>query len=1584
MSKNFYILLLLIEYIKNYKSIITEFYNNSDNTNLINVIEINEAFNDNYAGIELNLTTLDLIDQNYLYFYYNYEFTPSSRITTFRLLFFPFLQNYSVNQNDFEIKCLLTDINSNLLALKNISINESNCIGSFDKNNKSKYNGIININYKELYNNISYKDIDKLKLLFIIKNEWNAFSEIKLYIRKNIYNLIPQEGTIEEKEEYSLIPYYINLSDFKNITNEIIFYSSTNELQLYYLNSNFDILYRGNIILLYTNKNMISLKYNNIEEMILFTQSLDNNDYDIEFHEKNISKNNFEIKFGLEYIKIINYYLFESFPYNEQISLQMIEQNVKYCFILNYQKEDYDSDIINEQNYTKLFTELIYGDIKSIYFYNNLNYSTWDEFIKNGQKLDLNDIFYILNYKKNYVINMICAENNNIPSMMHFYFNNKDLNKSSSYIELNLGETYANYIQNGSHLDINIKDFNNNEIDLTLHAFNNESLIKLEINFGNDTIKLIEKNSIEGFKIKVENEEKKLLRIYNKGDCNCNVIIKISFEINENNDKIDNNIFYNSKNNLYYFKFPKLYDYYKYSKIIINIESDKNNLISFNNINSINGKYFLIDSFNSIINPIADNFYLNINSYSTNSTFELLNPFIMKSKSINNNNILNYYLIMKPSDKIENIKIQINFEKYDFFQEVEFNTFYVLKIPEKNESGIIIPSENRPKSYIQMFSCEIDKLIHFEIYNSFYKNQYISDYLPSEQYHFYNVEENLLDLSISFKEKNGKNANVFINHFTNFKALNETINKKFVIEYNNVTNSIHLIKPINATFNYTIFLDKKGSLLDKNISLCEINSINGLNKIAYYIKNISDEDFFENEYKLNFSSSFLKNYKSFDMILYAKEFPYGMHFLSDIISNEYIEEKKAILVENILEKNNEKMLYYIGKMESFNYYKIDTEGYYENIITIHFGIDFDLNKINIDCAQIKSNLVKDIKTAMIEQKNREICKIIDIKNKNNKIVIVFVKMIKNLYNSLAIRILNEFENSTISIFMDINDLNIKKEIIIDDEEENKLIDINHPYCFKYYKIYLDDINNNKYNQIGLYSQIRNSISLLINNNINEKILIDYGNFIIINTNDNYIINNYYQNKELIIIIGDNSKQVLNINDMDIEPIKLNIIGLTKKLSNEKYNKINFIDYYAFNNLINLNEIFIPIYINKCDNSLNNYVVLNIKENPNFKNKKIYIKISLDFGDIPMIEYSNILDKESFNDVINNLISINLKEKNLILYENNIYIFKIICTNYIYMNINLYEAINDQKSDNYTLKSGTLLDISLKSQEIINLDLNKLKDSNLTKIELLNEHINFEVEAEIDKNEIINLNSTNRILLLELDKKEIKTITIKTKNKSGYIQIKSNINNSELLKEENIDYLSYNNKELYIYSHKIEPNNDLITINIPIINKEKSKYISVCYYLSQIIFKNKNIPNCITISENSFENITIRNPYNIYDNNYIYNISNIYIILYKDGKNNDNKLELKEVIIEEEGKNNKDKKDNGKKGGENTSTKVGKAVLILFIIIIIFFVIFLVFIYIRKLNIKKREMNYQASINNENELFSQGNNPLMGNILSLND
>ena len=192
----------------------------------------------------------------------------------------------------------------------------------------------------------------------------------------------------------------------------------------------------------------------------------------------------------------------------------------------------------------------------------------------------------------------------------------------------------------------------------------------------------------------------------------------------------------------------------------------------------------------------------------------------------------------------------------------------------------------------------------------------------------------------------------------------------------------------------------------------------------------------ENEFELNFTSDTLRNYKSFDMLIYAKEYPYGMQFLSEIISNQYIEEKKAISISDIFQKNNINILYYIGKTESFNYYKIDLKGNYETLITIHFENIVDLNIINIDCAQIESNLVKDIKVAIMEQRNNEICKIIDMKSdKNNDIINFFVKMQKNLYNSLAISITNMNENCSIGIYIDLDNLNLKKEIIIYDEDE---------------------------------------------------------------------------------------------------------------------------------------------------------------------------------------------------------------------------------------------------------------------------------------------------------------------------------------------------------------------------------------------------------------------------------------------------------------------------------------------------------------------------------------------------------------------
>ena len=1568
--KYFYIL-LLIENIKNNENLNLSLDNSSNYTNIINYFEINDTLNENHIGIELNISSFDYLEKEYLFFSHNFNHR-NAKVCTFRFEFEFLSLNDSINENKFDIKCAFTDININLSdidtinKLKNLPSNESNCIGSLDlnKNSKNKYK------YDGIYKRISETG-DKQKIIFMIKSDWNTIQNVNLYLRTNIDNLPLQEGILNEREEYTYTPYYFNLSDFENITEQIILYSSLNTLQIYYLNDYISknvpsLLYKGNVILLDTNKSIIFSKYNNIEEMILIVSPLE---YDINDFPKNISDSYFDIKFYSKKERIQYYYCNSIFPFNKQISLQMIEQNKDYCFILNYQNENNN---MNAPTSLELYNELIFGKITSLKVYKELNGYSWNELISNGQILNINEPFHIFNNKSdNNYMNIICATNNNIPSMLHFYYSQKIENE---IISLQIGDTYITNLNIGAPLFLNISGFDyKDKFAFTIHTFNNENIINIEVNFGNDSQKIIESNSIENFNIKIGDEEYKEIKVYNKGEYKCQVIIKIGLQIDENEDIKENNIFYNLKYNLYYFKFQKLFKQYKYSKIIVNIISDNelNNKSSlYNNSNNPNPNYYLTDNFESIILPDFDNFYASdIFEFKNKSSFELINPLIMHGELSYKNNS-NYYLIIKPNKIIENkLKFLLNYENYDFNEEVNLNNFV---ISQKNKSGFIIPREDFQKSYLQILSCRKDNLIFFEIYDNFYKNIIIQDFSSIDQFKYYPIEENFIDLSVSFKEMKNReiNGSIFMNYFSNSEIINTNpTNKQFLIEFNSISNSISITKPKHTKFNYTIYMGKNGTFSDKNINICQIHSLNDLSNIVYYIKNLNEEDFIDNQYKIDFSSHPLKNYKSFDMIIYAKEIPFGMHLLSNIIT--YIEPKKAIIIEDILQKNNENILYYVGQMEKINYYKINTNGNYEFLITIHLGEDYNENKISIDCAQIKSDYLKDIKSAMIEQKYKEICKIIDIKNNNKKIVAVFVKMNKNVYSSLAIRLINENENSDIAIYSDIENLNMKKEIIMDEENEDKLININYPFCFRFYKIYLDDITNNKYSQIGLYSKIKNSISILINNEYDEKILIDYGNLIVINTNNDYIKNNYNQNKELFLIIGDNTKSVLKLSDIDSDPMILNIIGLTKKYSNEKAYKINLIEYYSYKDISNLNNIFVPLYLNKCDNTLNNFIILNIKQDLTINNNsKKYLKIDFDFGDIPLIEYSNVLDKESFKDEINNLFTLNLEERNLILLEDNIYIFKIKCSNYLFMSIKGYEINPKVKKDNYIIKQGSFLNIPLQSQETVNLNLNELIDSNLTKIELLNERNSFEVSIKLNSNELIELSTHNRTLILQKDKYDIKEIKIEVNKGSGYIQISSNINNNELIKEENSDYLSYNNRELYIYPHNIEPNNNLITISIPIINKDKSRYISVCYYLSQIIIKHKNINNCFTISENSLENITIINPYNIYDNySKFYNISNVYIIFYKNGKNIDNRLELKQVIIEQQGKNSQD--ENKSNIDDNLSNKVGRVVLIIFIVVIVLTVFFFVFIYIRKLNIKKKEMNYQAAINSENELLSKG-------------
>ena len=66
--KYFYIL-LLIENIKNSENLNLSLDNSSNNTNIVNYFEMNDTFNENHIGIELNLSSFDYLEQDYIFFF---------------------------------------------------------------------------------------------------------------------------------------------------------------------------------------------------------------------------------------------------------------------------------------------------------------------------------------------------------------------------------------------------------------------------------------------------------------------------------------------------------------------------------------------------------------------------------------------------------------------------------------------------------------------------------------------------------------------------------------------------------------------------------------------------------------------------------------------------------------------------------------------------------------------------------------------------------------------------------------------------------------------------------------------------------------------------------------------------------------------------------------------------------------------------------------------------------------------------------------------------------------------------------------------------------------------------------------------------------------------------------------------------------------------------------------------------------------------------------------------------------------------------------------------------------------------------
>ena len=185
----------------------------------VDVLEINEAVqdNDNYKKKEFDFDSQTL---NH-YFKYNVDQIPASKVSAFRFEFDKFNE---LSREMNKVFCTFVESGTSdedLVNTVNLLTNTtSSCIGAFNEN--GVYDGIIK------------HDESKKKLAIYLVTLGHIDFTGRVYLRVKEKQLEVNEKTVMEDESYSLVPFTIIISHFRDYASKILLYSYTRELQMYY------------------------------------------------------------------------------------------------------------------------------------------------------------------------------------------------------------------------------------------------------------------------------------------------------------------------------------------------------------------------------------------------------------------------------------------------------------------------------------------------------------------------------------------------------------------------------------------------------------------------------------------------------------------------------------------------------------------------------------------------------------------------------------------------------------------------------------------------------------------------------------------------------------------------------------------------------------------------------------------------------------------------------------------------------------------------------------------------------------------------------------------------------------------------------------------------------------------------------------------------------------------------------------------------------------------------------------------------------------------------------------------------------
>ena len=777
------------------------------------------------------------------YLYYDFPRVPTGSISTIRIK--------TDNTRVSKIGCVFvsnkaTDEQMITLVNKAILEDKTVCIGGGNAGSNG-YDALVNAKYASGNNRLV------IQILYALGDkEINADTDASIVI-KNGGTDLSNQGQYPSQEPYTAIPYVIDLlkirgNKVKDYVSKILFYSNTREMQMFYIAEDEPkpvSLFTGNIMMVYTNEELIKQKYQGATKMILLTDALSNTEKFIIGEQYRFITYFFISDVNIQYFLSSNA---QGRPLNNPTTIEMTSCRQPYYYIMNYNKIE---------GKRKLHIDTVFGQKKTIKLATKLNEGSWDKLIENMDITNGDEVVLEEQSKFHFdIIEVTC----NVPLLINLFYVDPEVTKVTN---LEKGDISILSLGKGEE---QVLTFILGQEGPFVYSFTIEkdSRIKPKITItfdDNDQMNITSngvytKNWLTQYsRIVIKNSE-------NSGNTNTRIIFKFGYAIEETFKKDENGIYSNADDqdryyNLYGYIYDQTASKLNYTGVDFKVTTDEDNV-----------KFCYSTNLGTYIYPSLQNcFRVGKNNPYTIST---LNPNVM-FRNYTSDEHMNYYVGFRTVDEEQNIKIYPILKKYDTTERNIEGAKNKVKISsDTGEIKTILTAPKNHEKYIFVETCLCTKKSHVSYQ---FKNAYNSSNLGNDgQLNNNNVkitvfENPLLDTELRlYKGQNGDE--IFVKHAGHTSRAFSSP-QKIVIKYDSSKKLLTWNTPIlNENFEYSIYIDKIGVIKKQAYTLCHIAEVTKLN----HHKEIVTSNSKNPNLTINFDQEDLgPNYGDFDVIIVAEQ-----------------------------------------------------------------------------------------------------------------------------------------------------------------------------------------------------------------------------------------------------------------------------------------------------------------------------------------------------------------------------------------------------------------------------------------------------------------------------------------------------------------------------------------------------------------------------------------------------------------------------------------------------------------------------------------------------------------------------------------